>query len=390
MPTRDEKKRKDQKNRTAYHRKLSTLASKAAGIGSFEWRIQEGLIEATPELEKLWGLPSGASRTDPDFWLARVAPEDRTKLETAFAEWTLHHIQECSLDFRIVTPNSGDRWLYLRGTLQYNAWGQPERLIGINVDITARKQTEEALCRSEFWLRAIVENVPEVLYLYEPARGVTFWNRQVEDLTGVPIQSLCGEGFVEVFHPDDRPKTMDMIKKAVATGEPYARRHRVRVADGSYRWFYGRAVPVKIDGSTKWFGITSDIDEHVQLEESLKQVAQHLRVTNERLSQSNLDLQDFAMTLAHDLYTPLSTMTTVIYSLCEEYSQILDSQARDYLGFLTKSAEQMRALVDTVWTCPHFWRKKVKTQNSSNGDFGPWDYRAESPRKSLRLPRCGS
>src|SRR5205823_594225 len=111
---------------------------------------------------------------------------------------------------------------------------------------------------------------------------------------------------------------------------------------------YDAAVSVEFDSTTKCFGVRSDTDDRVRLEESLKRTVQDLRVANEQLKQSNLDLQRFALVVAHDLHAPLSTMTTVIYSLQEEYGEKLDSQTREYFEFLQKSTERMRAILDAV------------------------------------------
>jgi two-component system, chemotaxis family, sensor kinase Cph1 len=130
--------------------------------------------------------------------------------------------------------------------------------------------------------------------------------------------------------------------------KPFARKHRVRLADGTYRWFYDPALPVEIDGAAKWFAISSDFDGQVRLEESLKRTVQDLRVANKRLERSNLDLQRFALVVAHDLHAPLSTMTAIIYSMLEECGEKLDSQTREYFELLEKSAERMRAILDAV------------------------------------------
>jgi len=335
-------------NNLANDREILELASQEAEIGAFNWWIERGTIDATPELERLWGLEPGASEPNQDFWRSRIIETDKLRLEAVYAEWKANRQEDCALDFRIATPNAGEKWLHLRAKLHYSPACQPVRMTGINMDITARRQAEEALRKSKIWFNTLADNIPEMVYLYDPSCGITFFNKRTADYLGVSPESLTGRGYLAVFHPDDVPKTIEAIKEAVATGKQYMRRHRVRVADGSYHWFQGRAVPVDIDGSTKWFGVTSDIDDMVRLEDDLRQKAEDLLRANERLAQSNLDLQRFATVVAHDLHTPLSTISSVIYALCEQCGQNLDPQVQEYLGFLEKSVARMRALVDAV------------------------------------------
>src|SRR3954447_775642 len=153
-----------QKNGQVHSRHVLELASEAAGIGSFTWWIPEGVIEASPELERLWGLASGTSETHPEFWTSRLVESDRQHGEAVWGQWKAQRPEDCALDFRIVTPDGGPKWMHLRAKWQYAAAGQLRCMIGINLDITAHKQAEEALRRSEFWFRTLADNVPEVLY----------------------------------------------------------------------------------------------------------------------------------------------------------------------------------------------------------------------------------
>ena len=335
-------------NNLANHREILEFANKEVGIGAFNWWIERCTVDATPELERLWGLEPGTSEPNQDFWCSRIIEPDQPHMEAVFAEWKSNRREDCAADFRIATPNAGEKWLHLRAKVHYSSSGQPVRMTGITMDITARRQAEEELRKSNIWFNTLVDNIPEMVYLYDPARGISFFNRRTADYLGVSPESLTGRGYLAVFHPDDLPKTIEAIKDAVTGGKPYMRRHRIRVADGSYHWFQGRAVPVDIEGNTKWFGVTSDIDNVVRLEEELKQKAQDLQDANERLAQSNLDLLRFATVVAHDLHAPLSTITSVIYTLRDECAQNLDPQVQEYLGFLEMSARRMRALLDSI------------------------------------------
>jgi len=344
-------KTRKRKSKTADVRRLLEAGSKAAEIGAFDWWIQDGRVYVTAELEVLWALEPHTSQGNLDFWRSRAIEEDWLRLEALFEKCKSNRQENCELDFRIVTPGGVQKWLHLKARLHYDQSGRPVHMTGINMDITARKQEEDALRKSQIWFNALADNIPELVYLYEPSKGIIYFNRRTTDYLGVPAESLYGDGYTNAFHPDDRPATLVAIQEAIAGRKVYSRRNRIRVANGDYHWFEGRATPVEIDGITKWFGVTTDIDDKVRLEQELRQKAEDLQRSNAQLAQSNFDLERFATVVAHDLHTPLDAISTVIYALYEECGQRLDPQLREYLGFLENSAERMRALLDAVLRC---------------------------------------
>ena len=112
-------------------------ASEAAGIGAFEWRIWEGSIAVSPSLERLWELEPGTSHSSQDFWISRIIEDDRPRLNAVFAGYKANRQNDCALDFRIRTSHAGEKWLHLKAKLDFSPSGQPVRMIGINMEISA-------------------------------------------------------------------------------------------------------------------------------------------------------------------------------------------------------------------------------------------------------------
>jgi hypothetical protein len=92
-------------------------------------------------------------------------------------------------------------------------------------------------------------------------------------------------GWPSLVHPDDLPKTMDHWAATVASGQPAHIEHRVRRADGQYRWLLAHGVPLR-DGLgqiVKWYGTVVDIDERKRAEETLRQSAKELKALSHQL-----------------------------------------------------------------------------------------------------------
>jgi PAS domain S-box-containing protein len=119
------------------------LAQQAAHIGTFEWDIQTNAIFWTPELEALYGLPPGGFEGKYDNWAQRVHPDDLQQ-----AQANLHAAvtggPPYNTEFRVIWPDGTRRWLLAKGEVtHYDDAGRPRRMIGVNIDITERKQAEQ-------------------------------------------------------------------------------------------------------------------------------------------------------------------------------------------------------------------------------------------------------
>jgi PAS domain S-box-containing protein len=119
------------------------LAQQAAGVGSFEFYPQTDKSVWSPELEALYGLPPGGYESKYEQWAALVHPEDLPNAERRLRESLDTGAFEA--EWRIVRADGTIRWVAGRGRVLKDADGKPLRMVGVNVDITERKQMEDAL-----------------------------------------------------------------------------------------------------------------------------------------------------------------------------------------------------------------------------------------------------
>jgi PAS domain S-box-containing protein len=99
-----------------------------------------------------------------------------------------------------------------------------------------------------------------------PDGSADFLNQYFQNYTGISVKEGHGWGWMNAFHPDDR--ALDEWRAALAAGEPFEKEARLRRADGQYRWFALRAVPLRDQRGTvvKWYGTTTDIDDRKRAE----------------------------------------------------------------------------------------------------------------------------
>jgi two-component system NtrC family sensor kinase len=130
-------------------------------------------------------------------------------------------------------------------------------------DITERKLAEKALSKSEEEFRTLAESMPQIVWITRADGWIVYFNQQWMDYTGLTLEESLGHGWNKPFHPDDQKGAWDAWQKATATAGIYSIESRLRRADGTYRWWLVRGVPLKdaAGNIVKWFGTCTDIDD---------------------------------------------------------------------------------------------------------------------------------
>jgi two-component system cell cycle sensor histidine kinase/response regulator CckA len=136
-----EEKRLDEERRTSQHRLLTALA--AARMGTWEWEIASNRERFDEGLCRLFGAESGEIATLDDV-LARVHADDRLAVAVAYRQ-SAESGADLDVEFRVVRPDGGVRWLRNHGKVLYDRGGDPVTMTGACVDITERRQMEEQL-----------------------------------------------------------------------------------------------------------------------------------------------------------------------------------------------------------------------------------------------------
>jgi PAS domain S-box-containing protein len=138
----------------------------------------------------------------------------------------------------------------------------------MSTDIEDRRRSEEAQRAREDHYRSIADCIPALIAFMTPAGEVESVNRHVLEYFGATLEDLKGWAAGDTVHPDDLPVVIAAWKRAVDTGEPYDIEHRMRRADGIYRWFHARGLPLRdAQGRVaRWYVLETDIDDRKRAE----------------------------------------------------------------------------------------------------------------------------
>jgi PAS domain S-box-containing protein len=183
--------------------------------------------------------------------------------------------------------------------------GEPN-IISFHRDITLRKRQEAALKKSEHEFRLLADAIPQLVWICGANGENIFTNDKWAAYTGLTREDSLGSGWGAAFHPEDLQAASEAWQKASQGAGDYALESRLRDADGLYRWWLVRGVPVRDEGGTvlKWFGTCTDIDHFQRAEE-------HRRSLEKQFQQAQKleSLGVLAGGIAHDFNNILSIIS---------------------------------------------------------------------------------
>ncbi len=136
------------------------------------------------------------------------------------------------------------------------------------------KRSEHALARlreSEALFRTFAQAVPGHVWSASATGQIEWANEATHAYAGDSAERTVGDAWMARVHPEDQPRVRARWAASLASGDVYEIEFRVRRADGAYRWFLVRALPVRgPDGALlRWIGANTDIDEQRILSEEL-------------------------------------------------------------------------------------------------------------------------
>ncbi len=194
------------------------------------------------------------------------------------------------------------RWFLLRANPMHDESGAIVKWYGTNTDIDDRKRGEEALRESEQSFRLILDGIAGLVAIMTATGEIEAVNRQTLEYFGRTTEQLKGWSTGNEVHPDDLPGVYAAWMQSVETVSVYDVDHRLRRADGVYRWFHARGLPLcDAEGRViRWYVLLTDIHDRKQAEEALRQAQSDLARINRVTTMGEL-----AASLGHEVNQPI-------------------------------------------------------------------------------------
>jgi PAS domain S-box-containing protein len=245
--------------------------------------------------------------------------------------------------------------------------GEGEGVDGVGVaatDVTLRRRAELRLREREAQFRTMAESVPQLAWMTDPTGAITWYNKRWFDYTGTTLDEMRGWGWRKVHDPDHVQRVEEGFRRCIETGESWEDTFPLRGADGGWRWFLSRAVPVREepeDGEAEgaisgWFGTNTDITD-------MRRAEQQLAEAKDAAEEANRAKSQFIANMSHELRTPLSAVIGYSEMLEEEAAEIEGADTMlDDLRKINGNARHLLSLISDVLDLSKIEAGKMEVQ----------------------------
>jgi PAS domain S-box-containing protein len=218
-------------------------------------------------------------------WGVAIHPDDLPRVEAA---WRAHLPtgEAFQLEQRMLRADGEYRRHFVLRVPHRNEKGEVTGWYGIAHDIEDQRRAEEALHRSERELRDLIETMPAIAVAALPDGSPIFANRHWTEYAGLSAEETAGSGWKTAIHHEDFERWLRLWRACLANGQPFEDEVRFRrAADGEYRWFWTRGVPLRDERGNiaGWYGLGIDIQDRKSAEQDRERLRQLERQTEREL-----------------------------------------------------------------------------------------------------------
>jgi PAS domain S-box-containing protein len=178
------------------------------------------------------------------------------------------------------------------------------------------EESNREIKESERQLRLLTEAIPQQIWRSDASGSIAYCNHHLREYVGAADEAaLEGDAFLKIVHPEDAPLFRQVWQSALASGNRFEVKVRIRGSEGGYRWFLVRSIPQRSENGSieRWYGIHIDIEEQQRAQQSLASAQEDLS----RLSRT-LSMAEMAASIAHELNQPLTAVVSHAYA-CREW-----------------------------------------------------------------------
>ena len=320
------------------------LALNSGAIACWEWDIVNNTIIWDERAYELHGIPLGTSVSF-DTWANSIHPEDLQFTQT-LSEQAVVGEGEFDAEYRVIHPDQSIHFLKGYGLVVRDIDGSPQKMIGVNFDISARKQAELQLQKTSDRLALALSSGAIGYWEWDIQQNSLAWDAQMYKLYGGAATTnsrMAYETWANTIHPDDHKATETLLQEAVLGLTDYDCEFRVIHPVHSIHFIkaYGKIEKNAQGKAQSMIGVNFDISDRKQSESQLK-------LANQELLRATKLKDEFLATMSHELRTPLNSILGLSESLKDEILGSINDKQLKALSIVESSGEHLLSLINDI------------------------------------------
>ena len=338
---RDRRRRVETELAITYDRlRLAVEAGKSVG---WDWDMKTGQDRWFGDLQTVFGIPSDSYSGKIEDFHRRVHPEDRSLVGQAVAAARQNRTPYLA-EFRVIREDKSIRWLAARGKFYYGNNGVAERMLGMAVDITERRQAEIARRESEERFRLVANTAPVMIWMSDTNKTCNYFNKPWLNFTGRTFEQELGNGWAEGVHSEDFEVCLKTYTEAFDRREQFEMLYRLRRHDGEYRWVSDTGVPRFNDDGTfaGYIGSCIDVTERQRASQALSTIGRKLIEAHEQER----------TWIGRELHDDISQRLAMLVLELDRWSHVNPANG-NFSKRLIRARRQVTDIVDAVQALSH-------------------------------------
>jgi PAS domain S-box-containing protein len=289
-------------------------------------------------VERLLGYTQEQVLGSPSFWTDQLHPEDRERFTAMLERAVVERAPQLEQEYRFLLQD-GYRWLYGVTRLVYDDDGALADTLGYAMDVTERKQADDAVREREATLQAVINASPDIITILDAEGAIRSMSPAAQQILGRQADTRMGRSALssEFVHPEDLERFAH-AQRQLLSGERESAAVRVRVRHAEGHWITLEAHSRLLAAPEGLLIVSRDVTEQAKLEEDL-------RLAKLAAEQANEAKSEYLSRMSHELRTPLNAILGFAQLLDLDD---LDTEQRDNLGHIMSGARHLLSLINEV------------------------------------------